>query len=73
MAKSLFIGDTYRDPYAEMAIFIDTTDENYLVNDEAPTNLRKIKNHFKDKIFKDFEQRLKIELALLYIRSKETT
>lgn len=73
LAKSLFIGDTYRDPYAEMAIFIDTTDENYLVNDEAPTNLRKIKNHFKDKIFKDFEQRLKIELALLYIRSKETT
>ncbi len=73
LAKSLFIGDNYRDPYVEMAIFIDTTDENFLVKDETSANLRKIKNHFKDKIFKDFEQRLKIELALLYIRSKETT
>lgn len=71
IAKSLFVGDNYRNAFAEMAIFIDTTDDILLSKDESRDSLKKIKYHFKNKIFKDFEERLKIELALLYISRKQ--
>lgn len=69
LAKSIFIGDSYTNAFAEMAIFIDTTDENFFVIDDTKENVRKVKNLFKNEIFSNFEERLKIELALLYIKN----
>lgn len=68
LAKSLFVGDNYVNAFAEMAIFIDTTDDNFFVTDETKENIRKVKGLFKNEIFSNFEERLKIELALLYIK-----
>lgn len=69
LAKSLFVGDNYSNAFAEMAIFIDTTDDNFFVADDAKESVRKVKNLFKNEVFYNFEERLKIELALLYIKS----
>ena len=69
LAKSLYVGDNSLSAFAEMAIFIDTTDDCFLVKDESKDAIRKAKSFFKDHIFANFEERLKIELALLYLRS----
>ena len=69
LAKSLYVGDNSSSAFAEMAIFIDTTDDHFLVKDDSRDAIRKAKSFFKDHIFANFEERLKIELALLYLRS----
>ncbi len=68
LAKSLFVGENYTNAFAEMAIFIDTTDDNIFVTEETKENIKKVKILFKNEIFTNFEERLKIELALLYIK-----
>ena len=50
-----------------MVIFIDTTDDCFFTKDDAKDNVRSIKKLLKHEIFETFEERLKIELALLYI------
>ena len=67
LAKSLFVGDNCLNMFAEMVIFIDTTDDYFLTKDDAKDNVRSIKKLLKHEIFETFEERLKIELALLYI------
>ena len=69
IAKSLYVGDTSASSFAEMAIFIDTTDDCLLVKDESREQLRKAKGLLKNEVFSNFEERLKIELALLYLSS----
>lgn len=69
LAKSLYVGDASSTSFAEMAIFIDTTDECLLLKDDSKEPLRKAKRLLKNEIFINFEQRLKIELALLYLNS----
>lgn len=67
LAKSLFVGDNCLNIFAEMVIFIDTTDDCFFTKDDAKDNVRSIKKLLKHEIFETFEERLKIELALLYI------
>ena len=67
LAKSLFIGDNCLNMFAEMAIFIDTTDDCLFTNDDSKDNIRSIKKLLRHKVLENFEERLKIELALLYI------
>ena len=72
LAKSLFVGDTSSSAYAEMAIFIDTTDDCLLIKDDSKEALRGACGLLKNEIFANFEERLKIELALLYLKSLNT-
>lgn len=67
LAKSLYVGDTSSGAFAEMAIFIDTTDDCLLLKDDSKEPLRKAKGLLKNEVFANFEERLKIELALLYL------
>ena len=69
MAKSLYVGDTALTAFAEMAIFIDTTDDCLLIKDDSKESLRKAKGLLKNEVFSNFEERLKVELALLYLSS----
>lgn len=67
LAKSLFVGDNCSNMFAEMVIFIDTTDDCFFTKDDTKDNIRSVKKLLKHEIFKTFEERLKIELALMYI------
>lgn len=69
IAKSLYVGDSSSSAFAEMAIFIDTTDDCLLLKDESKESIKKAKGLLKNDIFSNFEERLKIELALLYLSS----
>jgi len=69
LAKSLYVGDASSTAFAEMAIFIDTTDDCLLIKDDSKEPLRKAKGLLKNEVFSNFEERLKIELALLYLSS----
>lgn len=65
LAKSIFIGDRSTEVFAELVIFIDTTDGLFILKDDS--RAKYAKQQFKDKIFSVYEERLKIELALLYL------
>lgn len=69
LAKSLYVGDTSSTAFAEMAIFIDTTDDCLLIKDDSKELLRKAKGLLKNEVFSNFEEQLKVELALLYLSS----
>lgn len=69
LAKSLYVGDTSSTAFAEMAIFIDTTDDGLLLKDDSRESLRRARRLLKNEVFSNFEERIKIELALLYLSS----
>lgn len=69
LAKSLYVGDASSTAFAEMAIFIDTTDDGLLLKDDSRESLRRARRLFKNEVFSNFEERIKIELALLYLSS----
>lgn len=69
LAKSLYVGDASSTAFAEMAIFIDTTDDGLLLKDDSRESLRRARRLLKNEVFSNFEERIKIELALLYLSS----
>lgn len=71
LAKSIFIGNNIKDIFAEMSIFIDTTDDNLIIKSDSKEEIRNAKYILKNDIFKVYEERLKIELALLYLEHKK--